>query len=224
VAVLIHGGFWREPYRRDLMAPLAADLVGRGLATANLEYRRVGGTGGWPGTLADVAAGIDHLADLDDPRLDLDRVTAIGHSAGGHLAVWAAVRTRLAAGRLGAGPRVRPAAVVTLAGVNDLGAAAADGLGDGATQALLGGGPDTVPDRYEVADPARHLPPPVRLLAVHGDADRDVPREQSERFVTAVRAHGGDAELALVPGGHLDVIDPASPAWERVVAFLTAGR
>ena len=92
VVVLIHGGFWRAAYGLDLMEPLAADLVRRGYAAWNIEYRRVGQPGGgWPGTLEDVAAAIDKLADLaDDADLDLTRVSVVGHSAGGHLALWAA--------------------------------------------------------------------------------------------------------------------------------------
>lgn len=93
--VLIHGGFWRSAYDLTLGAPLAIDLAGRGFTAWNLEYRRVGNGGGWPGTLADVAAGIDLLDTLD---VDTSHVVAIGHSAGGQLAVWAAGRSALAAG------------------------------------------------------------------------------------------------------------------------------
>ena len=97
VAVVIHGGFWRTAYGADLGADLADDLVRHGFAAWNVEYRRVGedperGGGGWPATFDDVARAIDYLAELEDPRLDLDDVTLIGHSAGGHLALWAASR------------------------------------------------------------------------------------------------------------------------------------
>ncbi len=89
--VVIHGGFWRARYDLSLGRPLAADLAARGYTAWNLEYRRVGNGGGWPATFADVAAGIDLLADLD---VDTCAVVAIGHSAGGHLAAWAAGRQR----------------------------------------------------------------------------------------------------------------------------------
>ena len=95
VIALLHGGFWRMPYSRDHIAPIAVDLADRGFAVWNLEYRRVGAAGGgWPGTLQDVGAGIDHLATLaqDGAPVDLDRVTVVGHSAGGHLALWSAHR------------------------------------------------------------------------------------------------------------------------------------
>ena len=96
--VIVHGGFWRARYDLSLGRPLAADLVRRGYAVWNLEYRRVGAGGGWPTTFEDIAAGIDLLADLP---VSTTRVAAIGHSAGGHLAAWAAGRARAAARRPG---------------------------------------------------------------------------------------------------------------------------
>ena len=102
--VVIHGGFWKARYGAEWGAPLAADLAVRGWAAWNLEYRRVGNGGGWPATLADVAAGIDLLAELAAERSRPRRVVAIGHSAGGHLATWAAGRPALPAGAVGATP------------------------------------------------------------------------------------------------------------------------
>jgi acetyl esterase/lipase len=105
VAVLIHGGFWRARYSLRLEDRLAADLAGRGWGVWNLEYRRLGrlSCGGWPATFEDIAAGIDHLGKLEEP-LDPARVVAIGHSAGGQLALWAAARPGLPAGAPGADP------------------------------------------------------------------------------------------------------------------------
>src|SRR6476659_7616503 len=96
VVAVVHGGYWRAKYDRTLMTDVCLDLAGGGLAAWNLEYRRVGGGGGWPETLLDVAACIDLLADIDAP-LDLANVLAVGHSAGGQLAFWAAARTTLPA-------------------------------------------------------------------------------------------------------------------------------
>ena len=110
--VLVHGGFWRERYRRDLMVPLVPSLRGGGHVVVKREWRRVGGAGGWPTTLLDVAAGLDAL--VQEPAVDPARVVVVGHSAGGHLALWATARHRLPAGAPGAGPRVRPCAVVAL--------------------------------------------------------------------------------------------------------------
>ncbi|HEX8767910.1 MAG TPA: alpha/beta hydrolase, partial [Jatrophihabitans sp.] len=159
--VVLHGGFWRARYAADLGAPLAADLAARGWTAWNLEYRRVGNGGGWPNTLADVAAGIDLLADLDTPggqALDLDRVVTVGHSAGGQLATWAAARPRLAQDAVGSAPRVRVTGAISQAGVLDLVQGAADGLGVTAVADFLGGSPDEVPDRYRVASPQQWLP------------------------------------------------------------------
>ena len=140
IVVLIHGGFWRWGWDRTLMTPLARDLAGRGFAAWNVEYRRVGQEGGgWPGTLDDAAAAVDFLAELE--AVDPTSVVTVGHSAGGHLALWLAARHRIAAGAPGAAPRVRPCAAVSQAGVADLVRGAADGLGDGACVALLGGSP-----------------------------------------------------------------------------------
>jgi acetyl esterase/lipase len=214
VAVVIHGGFWRQRYDLALGRPLAATLPPRGWAALNVEYRRVGGGGGFPATLDDVSAAIDALGRFD-AALDLRRVVTVGHSAGGQLAAWAATRRE---------PGVPVTAVVAQAGVLDLRAAARDQLGDGATQAFLGGDPDEVPERYDVASPIEHVPLGVPLLCVHGRADTNVPIGQSETFVAAARAAGDDAELEAIEGDHFVVIDPASAAWENVLRWLDAHR
>src|ERR687896_1205253 len=146
VAVLIHGGYWRARYELRLQDPLVDDLAGGGWAVWNLEYRRLGwrSRGGWPATFEDVAAGVDFLGRLDAP-LDLARVVVVGHSAGGHLALWAAARRGLPAGAPGAEPSVRPAAAVAQAGVVDLREAARRGPSRGAAVSLLGGPPGKLP-------------------------------------------------------------------------------
>ena len=229
VVVLVHGGFWRRPYGRRLMVGLARDVVQHGWAAWNIEYRRVGQQGGgWPGTLEDVAAAVDALAELDalaglDVPLDLESVVTVGHSAGGHLALWLAARPGLPAGAPGADPRVTVAAAVSLAGVADLLAGADERLGRSACQELLGGGPSDVPDRYAMASPMARLPLGVPLLAVHGDADDRVPISQSETFVAAAAAAGDRAELVALRGvDHFAVIDPAHGSWEEVRRFVAS--
>jgi acetyl esterase/lipase len=224
VVVVLHGGFWRARYGVELARPLAADLAGRGWAAVAVEYRRVGAGGGWPTTLQDVAAALDALPDLPGAeRLDLTDVTVVGHSAGGHLAAWAAGRGRLPDGAPGAGPRVPVSAAVLQAGVLDLAAAVEADLGSGATVDLLGGGPADVPGRYAVADPVRLLPTGVPVLCVHGAADTTVPPAQSERYAAAARAAGDDVAVDVVPCDHMAVIDPDGEAWRHVLDWL-AGR
>jgi acetyl esterase/lipase len=225
VVVVVHGGFWRPAYGIELARPLAADLAGAGFAAVAVEYRRVGEGGGWPGTLEDVAAALDCLPGIPDAaRLDLTDVTAVGHSAGGHLAAWLAGRHRLPAGAPGAAPRVRVTAAVLQAGVLDLAAAHDQGLGSGAVHAFVGGAPGQLPERYAVADPVRLLPTGAAVLCVHGAGDDVVPVDQSERYATAAAAAGDRVELRVVPGDHMMLIDPASPAWATVRAWLAHGR
>ena len=142
VAVVIHGGFWRAPYTRDTTAALAVELARRGFASWNVEYRRVGCGGGVPETLDDLVAALAHLETLDAP-LDLDRTTAIGHSAGGHLALWSA----------GTGA---VSAAVSLCGVAALAEAARAGIGQGAATELVGGSPKSAqrPMRSQIRSPA----------------------------------------------------------------------
>src|SRR5262252_9520547 len=166
--VIIHGGFWRARYDLSFGRPLAADLARRGYTAWNLEYRRVGAGGGWPETFEDIAAGIDLLAELP---VATARVVAIGHSAGGHLAAWAAGRARLAPGVPGAAPRVELTAVVSQAGVLALADCARDGVGGTAALDLMGGGPDDLPERYRLADPMDALPLAAAVLCVHSRAD-----------------------------------------------------
>ena len=218
--ILLHGGFWRWGWDRTLMTRLAHDLACRGFAAWNIEYRRIGQEGGgWPGTLEDVAAAADALAGM--PEVDAARVIAIGHSAGGHLALWLAARHRLPPGAPGAAPVLAPRAAVAQAGVCDLLRGAADGLGGGACAALLGGLPAAVPERYAVASPAALVPLGVPQLLVHGADDVNVPPGQSRAYAQAARAAGDEVELVEITGAdHFDVIDVGHIAWEVVVERL----
>jgi acetyl esterase/lipase len=218
--IVIHGGFWRAAWDADGGRAISADLAERGWAAWNIEYRRVGNGGGWPTTFEDVTAAIDLLADTR-VEVDTSRVVAIGHSAGGQLATWAAARARLPPGAPGANPAVAVTGVITQAGVLDLRTAARTGVGGTAALDLLGGRPDDVPDRYAVADPMRHLPLDAPVVCVHSRTDDSVPFSQSELYVAAARAAGGDADLVEVAGDHMSHRDPASPAWAAALAALT---
>jgi acetyl esterase/lipase len=218
VAVLIHGGFWKTQYGRRLMRPLADDLASRGWAAWNLEYRRIGhlGGGGWPATFDDVAAGIDHVAELTHVPLDLGRVVAIGHSAGGHLAAWAATWDGL-----DAVPRVSLSAAVSQAGVLDLERAWELQLSRGVVGRFLGGTPEDMPERYALASPIRRLPAGVPLLLVHGVLDEDVPVSMSREFADAARAAGDDCELVVIEDeGHYEHLEPGSKVWRAVLEWL----
>jgi acetyl esterase/lipase len=217
--VIIHGGFWRARYDLALGRPLAADLAGRGYAAWNLEYRRAGGGGGWPATFDDVAAGIDLLADLP---VDASRLVAIGHSAGGHLAAWAAGRGGLPPGAPGAAPRVTLTAVVAQAGVLALADCAREEVGDTAALDLMGGSPEDLPEAYRLADPMAAVPVPVPVLCVHSRKDASVPFRYSERYVEAAVRTGGRAYLHETSGDHFTLIDPATPDWLAVTAALPA--
>lgn len=214
LVVLLHGGFWLSEYGADLMEPMAADFRSRGFATWNVEYRRVGGGGGYPATFEDVAAALDHLSEL--PEVDGLPVHTIGHSAGGHLAVWAASRT---AATPGGPPKTVPTTTISLSGVLDLSSAAQQGLGNGATEGLMGALPSKAPEQYALADPSELVPAQGTVYAVHAVDDEIVPPEQSSTYVSLDDAAGGRAELVPVPGGHFDVIDPSSDAWKQIVAL-----
>jgi acetyl esterase/lipase len=199
VAVLIHGGFWKALYGLDLEVALAEDLARRGWAAWNIEYRRLGNGGGVPETLDDVAAAIDALVDLDG--VDLRRVVAIGHSAGGHLAAWAATRDS---------PRVPLTAFVAQAGVLDLQRARELRLSNGVVDRLLDG------QSTSLASPIERLPLRLPALLVHGGLDDEVPLEISERFAAA-----SGAELAVFPEkGHYEHLDPGDPMWQAVLEWL----
>lgn len=205
--VILHGGFWRERYGAELGEPLAQDLVARGWETVNVEYRRVGNGGGFPQTFDDVHAAIE-LVEAGGP------VITLGHSAGGHLATWAA-------GRLETGSwsgEVAITHVISQAGVLDLSAAYRAGLGSGAVHDLVGAGPED--QRFELVDPRRHVPLDAPVWALHAPDDGEVPISQSVDYVQAATAAGARAELVEVTGGHFDLIDVDSSAWQAVIEIL----
>jgi len=216
--VLIHGGWWGPSYGADNLSGVAAELAGRGWAAWNIEYRRLGRGGGYPSTLDDAAAAIDHLATLG--VAGTNRVVAVGHSAGGHLAAWAAGRAQLAPGAPGAGPAVEIAGVISLAGVLDLVAGARQGIGKGAVSHLLGGDPEQVPERYAIADPMSQVPVPAAVRCVHARHDDRVPFAQSAAYVKAAQAAGQDASLCAVDGDHFSIAVPSAPSWPTVVKAL----
>ncbi len=218
LVILLHGGFWREPYRRDVMAPLAVDLARRGVATWNVEYRRVGGSGGGcPRTFGDVAAAFDFGARLWERHpLEPRAPIVLGHSAGGHLALWCAARRRLADGSPGARPAASPRLAVAIGAVTDLAAARRRGLGRGAVDEFVPRADDET-----WTDPRALLPLGVEQLIAHGTEDEWVPFDLAVDFVSAARRAGGLVDwLPLAGVSHMPPIDPASDAWRRIVERL----
>ena len=219
--MFLHGGFWRAAYDRVHARPLAVALAAAGYAVVLPEYRRTGQAGGgWPGTFDDVAMAADVLPGLvPGPRPGA--VLLGGHSAGGHLALWAAARARLPEGSPWAVARAAVSGVVGLAAVSDLTSCARQRLGRGAAQALMGGGPRRYPERYGAADPARLLPVPVPVGLVHGADDGVVPSQMSVDFAREAEAVAVDGAVrceVLPRCGHFELIDPLSAAWPAVLA------
>jgi acetyl esterase/lipase len=192
-AVVLHGGFWRAAYDRHLMDDLCQDLAGAGWDAWNVEYRRLGGGGGWPATFDDVTAALDLVG---------APAVTIGHSAGGHLALWAAGH-----------PNVVRA--VAQAGVVDLEEAIRLGLGRGVARDLLGDGEPAW------CSPAARLPLGIPQLLVHGLDDDTVPASMSVSYAERARAAGDAVDTAILPGvGHYEHLDPRSAAWAAVRAWM----
>lgn len=226
VVVMVHGGFWRAKYDLEHVGHLCADLARRGYATWSLEYRRVGHEGGgWPGTFEDVTRGVDFLRTLAGSQpLDLSRVVFMGHSAGGHLALWLAARRRLAPGEpLSSSEPFIPRGVVVLAGVVDLERAYALRLSTGITEVFLGGTPTQVPERYRLASPAALVPIGVRQVLIHGTEDDTVPVSISTDYHARAAALGDEVRLLSLPGaGHFEVINPLAREWPQVVEAIAS--
>ncbi|MDI1447499.1 alpha/beta hydrolase [Polyangium sp. 6x1] len=221
VMVILHGGCWIDLYGKNLMDGMSESLTQAGFATWNVEYRRVGDTGGgYPATLTDVGLAVDTLRDLAPTHhLDTTRVFAVGHSAGAHLAVWVAARPRLAADNPLRGANPLPiTGAVSLAGILDLAEALDLGACGTAAAKLLGGSPTEVPTRYAEASPRALLPIGVRQILVHGAADDIVPFAMSSHYLDAAKAAGEkDITLKAIEGGdHFDMIEPSSTKWADV--------
>ncbi|MET8062371.1 alpha/beta hydrolase [Micromonospora sp. NPDC005313] len=215
LVVVVHGGFWRAEYDRTHTGPMAAALAALGHPVAQIEYRRTGQPGGgWPHTLADVRAGIAALPELAAAALPGRVAPAppilVGHSAGGHLALYVAAKAPETVG-----------GVLALAPVADLAQAYRLDLDGGAVAALLGGGPEEVPDRYAEADPSSLVPVRTRTVVIHGQADLQVPVAISRSWVAADRAAGGSTTLVELPEcEHFGLIAPDSTAWPLVIEAL----
>ena len=233
VVVFIHGGCWRAAYDMTHAGPAAAALASAGYAVWVPEYRRVGDEGGgWPGTFDDVANAVDFVRDLAQryPTLDTTRVVLVGHSAGGHLALWAGSRKAgdrpvvdgESKGNASRSP-LHAAGVVSLAGITDLATYAAPSGCGSAVVPLMGGAPSAMPDRYRAASPIERVPLGVPVRIVHGAGDTIVPLDQSRTLAERMTAAGEHPVVTEVAGaGHFDLVAPQSTAWGAVVAAIQA--
>lgn len=226
VVVTIHGGFWKSKYGLEQMDSLDEDLVRRGYAVWNIEYRRVGeDRGGWTGTFHDVIDAVNHLSELEKHfPLDLSRVVILGHSAGGHLALWLASRFKVQTDEMGSPLMIHVRGVISLAGVSDLQKMWETHLEKGMSspvESFIGGTPQEVPDRYHLASPSEWLPLDIEQILVHGDLDCDVPVELSVAYHRRAMELGDKVKLIVLPGiEHFKLIDPSSSAWKSVTDSL----
>ena len=211
LVINIHGGFWRARYGLDHAGHLCAALTAKGLATANLEYRRVGNEGGgWPGTFADIRDAYNFLLqNAAQHNLNSRKIAVMGHSAGGQLALCLAAHESAIT------------RAVSLAGVVDLQRAYQLHLSNDAVVEFLRGTPADVPDHYREADPMQLSLPQVWQWLIHGTVDEDVPPDFSREYVATKSRRSGKAKedphlLEISGAGHFDVIDPRTPAWKQV--------
>lgn len=212
--MFVHGGYWRARYNLTHAGHLCAALARRGVATLNIEFRRVGDKGGgWPGTFDDIAAAARYVQQnarllASQYQIDARNFAVGGHSAGGALALWLAARDSSIK------------SVASLAGVNDLQRAWELHLSNDAVVELLAGTPHQVAEHYAEADPMRlHIK--ARQVLIHGADDNIVPPDFSSGYAQAKSQRGEHAELIELHGaGHFDVIDPESPHWPKVQSSL----
>jgi acetyl esterase/lipase len=207
VVIVIHGGYWRAKYDLKHTGHMCAALTSRGVATWNLEYRRVGNPGGgWPGTFEDIRSGYRYLSQIAQRyNLNPSKVAVAGHSAGGHLALCLA------------GHEASVTRVVSLAGVVDLQQAWDLHLSNNAVVEFLGGEPRTVPDHYREADPMQLKIAQATQWLIHGASDDTVPPFLSRNYTEQKKKRGENVHyLEISTAGHTDVIDPRSTAWPKV--------
>lgn len=224
VVVIIHGGCWLAQYDLQHISPLAGEITKLGYATWSLEYRRLGNPGGgWPGTFEDIADGIDHLKVLaEEHDLDLERVISLGHSAGGHLALWAAARLKLSQEScLFRDDPVPLQGVVSLAGAGDLTRPEFQEVCDRAVQKLMGGSASEVPVRYAQGSPLAMLPLGVPQILIQGGKDPIITLTSGEDYQAAAQAKGDACRLVELPkAGHYELVIPFTFAWPQVRAAV----
>jgi len=224
VAILIHGGCWSAATAgREQLRHVGAELARRGIAVWSIGYRRANEPGGgYPGTYEDVAAAVDRLrAEARRFRFDLSRTVLVGHSAGGHLALWAAARDRMPhRSPLRTEHPFVPPHIISVAGVGDLKAfmpAIPTICGPGIAQRLTGAASATRPDPFADTSPAALPAPVARVEMLSGVLDRLIPPYVAYEHARSMRAQGKDVTLVNIEGaGHFDFVTPGTAAWDDV--------
>lgn len=219
VAIFIHGGCWLSQYDIAHTGKITAALAKNGIATWSLEYRRVGDEGGgWPGTFTDIGEGVDHLRHIaGDYDLDVDRVITMGHSAGGHLAIWSAARDGIPADSpIGADDPLAVDGALALTPAPDLENLHRQQVCGHVIDRLMGGSPAEQPERYRWASPMQNGPDVPQTIIV-GKYDTDW-APSGRRYFDAANKRGDNVRLIeAAESGHFDIIDPDSPAWGLVL-------
>ncbi len=230
VVLLIHGGCWKQPYASlQELGPLGDALKADGIATWNIEYSRLYEAGsGWPGTYLDTGRALDHLRVLaEEYRLDLNRVVVVGHSAGGHLAMWAAARSRLPKeSQLFAANPLRVKGVINLAGTMDMKDNVENmqaGCHDTVVSGMLGGTPQQVPERYAQASAINLLPLGIPQLLIWGEYEDFIPLPLAQKYVKAATQAGDAVKVIVVPEvGHFDLASPFTASWPVLQSSIKA--
>jgi acetyl esterase/lipase len=224
VVILVHGGCWKSEYSTlRYLAPLGDALKRGGVATWNIEYRRLGQAGGgWPGTYLDVGHAIDFLRELSAQyHLDLSRVIVLGHSAGGHLAMWSGTRQHIPENSpLYISKPLQIRGIVNLAGTIDMSQNIAhmqSECKDTVVTSMLGGTPESVPERYKQVSASAFLPLGVAQILIWGEKDDIIPRPLVEQYAASAKKAGDRTRLIVVPAvGHFETPSPLSSAWPTV--------
>lgn len=212
--LFIHGGYWRAKYGLTYAGHFCDAMKKTGIATFNVEYRRVGNAGGgWPGTFEDIRAAYRYLMNYKGDKtksLNLNKICVAGHSAGGQLALCLAAFEK------------KVGTVVSLGGVLDLRRGYELNLSNGAVAEFLGGPPEKVPEHYREASPIE-LTIAARQKIIHGTADDSVPYELSKNYFDRKKAAGETVELVTLPNaGHFEIVDPGSAEWRKIERGLVA--
>jgi len=224
VLVLLHGGCWLSQYGLSPLGEMSRAISHKGVAVWNLEYRRIGGGGGWPATFQDVANGIDYLRQVAIRyHLNVSNVFIAGHSAGGHLAVWAASRPNLKHGATLYSPNpIHMTGVVALEAIPDLEGSITSGICGGLAATLMGGPPGTYPERY--AEGSVHFLSPLKIFQVFfsGAQDNIVPRSYLISYTANARKHG---DLCIFRGfnnsGHFEPVFISTEAGRELIHYAS---